>query len=162
MLKAFTKKVCPFLSLVLTISCGKKISDTSDDGGLIRDHQELPPILVIQMQSSIKKSYTIPRNANFLLPDRVFVRSGNAQGRALTIKYNHEPDHQDFEFSCNYLGTTSHELSLQRCVDHYDREIGPVPENWFPMDQDKLIKLEVSGAPDPDFRLDAFFSVRWK
>jgi hypothetical protein len=163
MLKLLFNKIGPWLPLVLSMGCGKQIAETASGGDhIIRDHQELPPVLSLQMKSTRIKNYTIPRNANFILPERLYARSGDATGRTLTIKYNHEPDYNEFEFHCLYQAVAKLEMVLEKCLDHYDREIGPIPTNWFPMDADKLIRMEITGPNDPDFLLDAFFTVRWK
>lgn len=155
------RKICPLISLALSLACGKELTDPSNDGSSIVNHQELPPVLMLQLKSNLQV-YQIPRNANFLLPDRLVVRSGDVSGRTVTVRYNLDAETNDFEFRCFYLGTSGPEMLLDKCLDHYNREVGPIPWNWFPMDQDKHISLQISGNAANEIVVDAFYSVKWK
>jgi hypothetical protein len=167
MLQMLTRKLCPFVTLAIaTVGCGKKINDPATTLSRSTQNQELPSALVLQLNTtdSFHLNYTLPRNGIFALPETLRVRTGNGQGKEVTISYNVNPyDSDDYEFKCTYRSSVQEfELPLESCTDIYGGDFGDIRDHLFMMDRNKLIRMETPKSTGAGLIMDAIFATDWK
>lgn len=171
MLSFLSKRICPLMSLALALGCGKKINDpaTSD---LNRTGQtqttELPTVLTLKLEETISntKTYKMPKNAWFNLPEKLTAKAGNPIGRRVKIYYNLLTN-GDYEFLCNYKSlTSSTELAFENCVSNDGvqivRSTTDLAKMDFPMDQGSSVKMELTSSSGTGLVIESTYLVEWK
>ena len=168
MLVSMTRKLCPLLIILLTtVSCGKKITDSSGSKDSKTTTEQTPePSLVLELatNSGNKSFYTMPMNAVFKsLPNRLRIDQGTLTGKSVTVTYNISPEDKDlFEFKCNYLPLNSKELAINTCENFYGEDLGDITELSAPMDAGKIIKMELIGSYASGIVVRGYYIVEWK
>ncbi len=156
---ALSRKLCPFFSLIFMMSCGKKITEPKTESKPHTEYQEPSPTLIISLESRTKV-YDPEQSANFVIPDRLRVRSNNATGKVVTITYNVLPEDPDYyEFKCTYRGVSESSMPVEKCVDAGGDDLGDITSGAEMLIlEDKNIKFE---ANTDDLKVDAIYQVRW-
>ncbi|MFP5385297.1 MAG: hypothetical protein ACLGHN_04420 [Bacteriovoracia bacterium] len=166
MLQTLTKKLCPFLSLALaTVGCGKKIADSETEPARQVEYQKQPSAYILRLDSSARASvnYSMPDAANFEIPDRIKVRSGDPSGKIVEIVYDvNKYDSQDYEFKCSYSSTHNpSEMVLQNCVNYDNEDYGNVEGHIFTLYKNDIIQLRLAGAEAGNLVVEAIYSMAW-
>ena len=156
---ALTKKLCPFLSFICLLSCGKKMSEKET---VTKPHIEpqVPSSTLIIAIAGATKTYLLPDPGGFKFPDQLRVRSNNALGRKVTITYNiPSEDPTSFDYKCIYKGTGASTMPVERCVDMIGDDLGDITDNEeIILDEGRSIKFE---SDSTDLEADAIYDVRW-
>jgi hypothetical protein len=166
MLKIFAKKICPYVSLVITIlGCGKEM--TEPDTELSRQRQEVGPLLnyVISLNGAeaSKKAYRMPGPARFEIPTHLRVKSGSTLNKVVEVAYNvNEFDSDDIEFKCSYISSPNVlEMKLHKCVDYDGNDFGNVSGHQFILRFDDIIEIRFTGAASPDLNVEGVYVMKW-
>jgi hypothetical protein len=164
MLATLTRKLCPILSLtIITIGCGKKIGQ-EETTGQITPHQDISSAFVMRLDSkqSNIKNYSLIADAQFIVPDRLIVRSGSATGKIIEIAHDvNEFDNSDFYFKCVYIPAPNpSEMMLKKCVNYNDDDFGDVSNNTFTLYKNNVLQIKLSGASG-ELTVDAIYSMGW-
>lgn len=167
-MRAMTLKLCPLLSLLLTVvSCGKKAtsSDTAEEKPRV-DNQVPASNLILELDTSKGKTlnFKVPRNGTFAIPDMLRIKSGSLPGRKVSVTYDINPkDPADFAIQCDYV-TSSDEpelMDVETCYDIDGVDIGNYTTEPLPMHANYNIKMELQGG-NTLARIFAYFTVEWK
>lgn len=167
MLNSLNSKICPILTLMVTlVGCGKNVKDTQADALVTAQNQATTDNVILEVNGAISSSsyYTIPRNGITTLPDKIKVTKGTVGSKKVVITYNIVPEDQAiYEFKCDYTGNSgSTDLYLNTCSDSYGGNFGDVSGAQFPMDAKKLIKMQISGSGNTGVSLNTQFTFNWK
>lgn len=156
---ALTKKLCPFLSFICFISCGKKMSEKESVSKPHIESQVPSPTLIIAIEERVK-TYELPNPGGFKFPEQLRVRSNNALGKKVTITYNiPSEDPTSFDYKCIYKGTSASSMPVERCVDMAGDDLGNITDGEENvLDVGKSIKFE---SDSDDLKADAIYDVRW-
>lgn len=166
MLTTLTRKLCPLLSLaIITIGCGKKITQDQSLPIRSRENQEIPSAYLIEIDGSqtSRKNYFLSYNAQFRIPDRLLVKQGNTNGKVVEIAYDvNQFDNDDYFFKCIYVASPNPaEMNLNKCVDYDDDDFGDVSNNTFTLYKNDIIQMRFTGAPSSDLVIEAIYSMTW-
>lgn len=166
MLQTLTKKLCPLLSLAMaTVGCGKKIADSETAPARQVEYQKLPSTYILRLESSARvyASYSMPNAANFEIPDRIKVRSGNPSGQIVEILYDvNKYDSNDYEFKCSYSSTHNpSEMVLQNCVNYDNEDYGNVEGQIFTLYKNDIIQMRFTGSQVADLVVEAIYNMSW-
>jgi hypothetical protein len=167
-MRAMTLKLCPLLSLLLTVvSCGKKATSSGTDEENPRIDNQVPASnLILEFDTSKGKTlnYKVPKNGTFALPDMLKIKNGSLPGRKISITYDINPTNPaDFAIQCDYV-TSSVEpdlMDVETCYDVDGNDIGNYTSEPLPMHANYLVKMELQGA-NSLARIFAYFTVEWK
>lgn len=166
MLNVLTRKLCPLMTLAIaTVGCGKKISDSDTQPSHQTQNQELPSAYVIHLDgsSSSSKLYTMPRNGQFEIPERLKVRRGVTAGKSVELIFDANPyDMEDFQFKCTYRPLSNSEMMLNNCVDYDGDDFGNVTGHLFSLYKDDYIQIRFAGAAASDLSVEAVFNMSWR
>lgn len=166
MLKLFSKKLCPLLSLALaTVSCGKKASQPQSSSAQNRSNQELPSAYIIRLDGSesSRKQIRLTGSANFEIPVSLKVRSGDTTGKSIEISYDVSEQSSDrYQFKCSYKPSTDPaELALSYCADQSNNDFGDVSGQLFTLYKDDIIQIKFTGARSSDLIVEAIYTMKW-
>ncbi|MFL5783430.1 MAG: hypothetical protein ACJ76H_02400 [Bacteriovoracaceae bacterium] len=158
---ALSRKLCPFFSFMLLMGCGKKMTEPNTTAKPHIENQKPSPTLIIPIEEA-SFEYKIPQSGDFLLPDRLRVRSGNADGKVVSITYNiHPDDPETYEFKCVYKGVSADSMPVAKCVNIEGQDLGNVTDGTvqFALEADNSIKFESNSE---ELKADAIYDVDWK
>lgn len=166
MLNRLTLKLCPLLTMALaTVGCGKKINEPKTEPARTTENQELPSTMIFELdgtQGSSAKTYTMPQNGTFHLPEQLRVR-GNALNKSVEIIYELDPEDPDtYQFKCKYLATATTEMRLNKCYSWYGSDLGNISDVEFGFRKGDAIQLRFTGASASDLKVEAIYSVEWR
>ena len=169
MLALITKRLCPLLALTVAFGCGKQINDPQDiEINRAGQTEELPSNIAIQLNEadSSSKTYSMPRNAWFTLPVKLWAKNASAAGKRVKIYYNLDSQ-GNYEFHCYYQSfTLPTELGFEKCQSSDDVTIISNPDDLqkmeFPMDKGTSIKVELTNPSGSSIKIDSIFGVDWK
>jgi hypothetical protein len=167
MLLKLSKKICPLLTMLLAIGCGKQINETaSSEVTRPSQNSDLPPVLSLQIneQQSPQTNYILPKNAWFKFPTALKVTSGNGIGKRVRIYYNLWPN-GDYEYLCYYSSVSNpNHLAFEKCENIYNTtvisNVGDL-EGIFPMEKNTTLKLVLQN-PGQNLIIDSTYLVEWK
>lgn len=169
MLSPLVKKICPFVTLLMAMGCGKQINDpeVSEVARQVQG-QEPAPTLILQINESVSAvtSYTLTRNAWFHLPSKLMARNASAVGKSVTIFYNLQLT-GEYEFHCQYKSVASAtELDFVNCQSpdniNIISNVNDLENMQFPMDRDTKVKLQLNNPTGTKILIDAAYLVDWK
>jgi hypothetical protein len=168
MLLKLSKRLCPLLSLALTVGCGKKVNEaTTTEGGRTTENQAYDSFLTFQVNETqtSRKTYLMPRDGIFILPSHLQVIRGNPAGKKVRLTYNIFDD-QDYEFHCDYLTqSNSDEIPLSKCASSDGRDYGvnasTIIDYRWPMDQGKFLQMDILNSSHSELTIDATHLVDW-
>lgn len=166
MLAALTRKLCPWMSVALvTISCGKKITDAdSKPGNTIEESNRSSRFLLrLNTNEGYIKQANVPDDANFKIPEKLKVVSGSTDGKVIEIGYNVDPyDNNFYEYKCSYYPSSEgDEMWLGNCYDLENRSFGDVSDVEFFISQNQILEIKVLGSHTSDFIVEALYDMRW-
>jgi hypothetical protein len=171
MLSLLKKNICPLVSLALAFGCGKKINDpsTTDTSRTTQGQTtDLTASVTLQIDETVSadKSYKLPKNAWFNLPDSLSVIEGSAIGKRVKIYYNLLST-GDYEFSCFYKSLTAAKvLAFEKCENNYGKVIissaADLVNVDFPMDKDTSIKMKLTNPSGTGLKIESRYIVDWK
>lgn len=166
MLGLMTRKFIPFLSLaVLTMGCGKEITEAKTSSGKNTENQDLPSVYILSIKDGdgFRKTIPVPQNALFIVPSSLYVRNGNAVGKKVEITYNQDSSNpDDYEFRCSYYSDLEQDqLKLLNCRDIDNTSFGDVGDNRFSMYFGKSMRIEVTEGWSSTLVIEAFHTVDW-
>ena len=167
MLSTLIRKLCPLLTIaVATVGCGKKIVDNNKiQNGRTTENQELPSVYVIRLdgRETSRKNYHLISDAQFNIPDRLFVRHGNTRGKIVEISHDvNEHDSEDYFYKCIYVPSIEpSEMILSKCVDYDDDDFGDVSNNTFTLYKNDIIQMRFTGDRADDLVVEAVYSMNW-
>lgn len=166
MLLTLTRKICPLLSLAIaTVGCGKKISEPKALPASSTENQELPSTYIIQLDGSeaSSKTYTLPRNTLFQIPERLKVRAGATLNKVVDIIYDVDPYDSDvYDFKCSYVTSSNPaEMKLTYCQNDNGNDFYDIT-TFFPLKEGQSIVMKFTGASSPDLIVEAIYSMKWK
>lgn len=166
MLKTWSLKLCPFLTLAMaTVGCGKKISENAGSPASQTQNQQRPSSLILRLNSDDQSSlqYRMPQPGRFTIPESLIVRSGNPIGRKVEISYNVDPTFDDdYDYKCNYISKgSSSEMFLDKCLDYNDGNFGDVSEQTFALYQDEIIQVRFTDSSSNPLSLDIIYNMTW-
>jgi len=165
MLKVLNKKICPFLTIAVTIlGCGKQISEDTMDEITVVENQELPAALVINLNSNENQSnlYEIPQNANIVMPDLLKISGPDTKTKTVVISYNYDIESKHFDYQCVYKSIPNQsDLLLYNCNDNFGSTLSEATNFEFPIYYGKFIKVELIEKTQ-DTSISAIFNVDWK
>jgi hypothetical protein len=166
MLKTFNQKICPYVSIVITIlGCGKKITEPDTD--LSRQRQEIGPltnfVIGLNGAEASRKVYRMPGPARFEIPTHLKVKTGSTVNKVVEVAYDvNEFDSDDIEFKCSYVSSPNiFEMKLHKCVDYDGNDFGNVSGHEFILRYDDIIEIKFTGAPSQDLSVEAVYSMKW-
>jgi hypothetical protein len=167
MLLIFARKICPLITLVIaTVSCGKKIEDSSTAAARQTQNQTIPSTYIIRLDGSAasRTDYLMPGYGQFEIPDRLRVRSGSTANKVVEIAYEvNKYENDDYQFKCIYVpSSVPTEMNLSDCVDYDGDSFGNVSGQIFGLRKDDIIQIRFTGAPAQDVVVEAIFSINWK
>lgn len=156
---ALTRKLCPFLSFLCVMSCGKKMNEQEAVSKPHIESQVPSPTLIIAIEKRTT-IYELKDPGGFKFPDQLRVRSNNALGKKVTITYNiPSEDPTSFDYKCIYKGTSDHQMPVERCVYMDGSDLGNITDGREnPLDIGRTIKFE---SDSDDLKADAIYGVRW-
>lgn len=152
MILAVTKKLfplCPLLAML--ISCGKKVED-GNASEIRRNDIALPQSIPFEATASGTSTrqdhvYKVVRDGRVEIPATISATGKTANFR-VRLDMNILDDEE--EFSCYWVGAGL-EYEFDHCENPDGVDLGLTRENIsrykFPIDQDKIIKLSLEGAP---------------
>jgi len=160
-----SKKICPLLSLAMaTIGCGKQITEENPASDRIVQNQELPSALVINLNSDNGQEtlYSIPENANILMPESLRVTGNDLLNKTVVIYYNFDSSTAEYDYQCTYKSSaTSFALNLSKCFNDLGEELSMATEYEFPIYYSKKIKMVLKDFSS-NISIDAIYTVDWK
>ncbi len=166
MLKTFNQKICPYVSIVITIlGCGKKITEPDTD--LSRQRQEIGPltncVIGLNGAEASRQIYRMPGPARFEIPTHLKVKTGSTVNKIVEVAYDvNEFDSDDIEFKCSYVSSPNiFEMKLHKCVDYDGNDFGNVSGHEFVLRYDDIIEIKFTGAPSQDLSVEAVYSMKW-
>lgn len=155
-----SKKLCPFFSFLLMMSCGKKMTETSPKTKPSVQYQEPSPTLILSIEQKIV-TFTPERSGQYLLPDRLRVRSANATGKTVTVVYNiRADDPETYDAKCIYKGTAPDTMPVQKCVDQDGVDLGNITDGSTLMIIDAGNSIKFTSSSD-ELKADAIYDVNW-
>ncbi len=160
MLALTRKKLCPFFSLIFMMSCGKKMTESETKINPLVQNQEPSPTLILAIEKKLQ-SYIPQRSGQYLLPDRLRVRSNNALGKIVTIIYNiRADDPETYDIKCIYKGATDASMPIDKCVDQNGVDVGNITDGQAItiIDAGNTIELQSNSE---DLKADAIYDVNW-
>ena len=163
MLMFLTRKLCPLMSLaLLSVACGKPITDPDTQNGNSTVEPQLPSSYVMRLDGSTNNKFRLlPMNAKFYLPLRLIVKAGNTAGTTVTVKYDaHPEDSDDFVMKCTYTPFESY-YKLNKCVNWNDADLGDVTSEQFSVRKDEYIQMSLTGAPVNDLVIETVYDMDW-
>jgi hypothetical protein len=155
-----SKKLCPFISFLLMMGCGKKITESGSKSKPLVQYQEPSPTLILAIEQRVV-TFVPDRSGQYLLPDRLRVRSANATDKTVTIVYNiRADDPETYDAKCIYKGTAPDTMPVQKCVDQDGVDLGNITNGATIMliDAGNTIKFTSSSE---ELKADAIFDVTW-
>lgn len=154
---SLTRKLCPFISFICLMSCGKKISEKDPAAKPLIESQVPSPTLIIAIEERVK-TYIPKGSGRYKFPDQLRVRSRNALGKRVTITYNiPSEDPTSFEMKCFYKGTSEDQMPIQKCVDMSGDDLGDITDGEEHA-IDEAIRFE---SDSDDLKADAIYDVVW-
>ena len=157
---ALTRKLCPFFSLIFMMSCGKKMTESETKVNPLIQNQEPSPTLILAIEQKIQ-SYIPQRSGQYLLPDRLRVRSNNAIGKIVTIIYNiRADDPETYDAKCIYKGTAESAMPVEKCVDQNGVDLGNITDGQTVMIIDAGNTIELQSNSE-ELQADAIYDVNW-
>lgn len=167
MLKNFKNKLCPLLTLALTFGCGKKITESQSDSGKTVQNQNLTTsieILKLVTIQGTKKLFTVPRNATFRVPSKLYMERGNGKGKSVSLTYSLDPhDSTIFEFKCIYSSTSqTDEIPLRNCTNDQGEDVGDLSRQDTPLYKDETIEMNLETKTTESLEIHAWHEVSWK
>lgn len=166
MLKTLSRKIFPMMSLaIVTVACGKKIEEQKKASVEQTHNQEMSSVYSLRLDGSesSRKSYVLPKAAQFQIPQRIRVHSGSPLNKLVEIAFDvNEFDHDDFHFKCSYKGKNSinDEMILSHCED-YDGYAFDVDRQIFPQRKGSIIQIRFAGPSASDMVVEAVFGMTW-
>lgn len=165
MLTLLTRKFCPLMTMALmTVACGKKIGENNSEPGRTTENQERPAAYVLQLDTTqgFTKLYQMPQNGRFKIPTELRVRQGNALSKVVEVRYNANPDDSfSYDMKCTYKGISSNRMSLTKCIDYDDDDLGNISEHLFPLYEEQYIELRITGSSSEGLVVDSIHDVTW-
>jgi hypothetical protein len=171
MLLNMTRKLCPLMTFILAIGCGKKIADPQTNDLSRSTQNQLPSnVLPLELDTSTgnRKTFILPRDGMFQgLPTALKVKHGDAAGVEIRIYYNVEDevaDEYNYQFHCNYKSSVSGtDIPLVSCATpDSDRTFSDVGDTLFPMDAGKNIQIELRSSNASPVVIDSIYNVDWR
>lgn len=166
MLLAWSKKLCPLMSLFLvTLSCGKKIEEAQNTpAGQATQNQEVSSSYLIQLDGAIAsfKNYSLPRSAQFEIPEEIQVKRGFTSTKGIEIAFEVNPtDSEEYLFKCSYSATSNPaSLALTGCQD-IDGFAFETEGQTFMQRKGKIIQIRFKGFKTSDSMVEAMFGMNW-
>ncbi len=155
-----SKKLCPFFSFLLMMSCGKKMTESGPKSKPIFQYQEPSPTLILPIEQKVF-TYIPELSGQYLFPDRLRVRSANAMGKTVTIVYNiRADDPETYDAKCVYKGTAPETMPVEKCVDQDGKDLGNITNGSTVMLIDAGNTIKFTSSSD-ELKADAIFSVTW-
>ncbi len=155
-----SKKLCPFFSFLLMMSCGKKMTESTPKTKPNIQHQEPSPTLIIAIEQRTL-NFIPERSGQYLLPDRLRVRSANATGKTVTIVYNiRADDPETYDAKCTYKGNAPETMPVEKCVDQDGVDLGNITDGSTIMLIDAGNTIKFTSSSD-ELKADAIFDVNW-
>lgn len=167
MLFSVSRKFCPLLSLaLLTVACGKKISEAEVKAQELLNPETRPSTYVLSLDGSVESShmYKVPQNAQFGVPDKLNVVRGSTNNKVVEIYYEvSDFDVNDFQYRCIYKPSLNPtEMYLEKCVDFADRDLGDIRGPYNVISRDQYIRLKFTGASSTGVAVQASYYMIWK
>jgi hypothetical protein len=157
---ALSRKLCPFFSLIFIMSCGKKMTESETKSSPLVQNQEPSPTLILSIEKNIQK-YLPQRPGQYLLPDRLRVRSNNAIGKIVTIIYNiRADDPETYDAKCIYKSASEASMPVDKCVDQNGADLGNITDGQTIMIIDAGNTIELQSNSE-ELKADAIYDVNW-